>query len=305
MKRIALLFVVVLVAFAAFYAIDRFRAPAAPIVDRERAVLEEAVRADPADIAARGQLADIYLAAERYDEAIAQYSEIIATGKADKPGYASRARAYELKGELDAAVADYTKVVALTKDTEMANVDPVLEGAYYGLGAIALQQDRAQDAVDFLSKALAIKRSDADAMNLLGAAYVKVGQPDKAIVALSKAIEFVPIGWADPYLSLQQAYTAGGDRDLAEWAGAMADLAAGDTAAAESRLVAISSGPAAVRATVGLGLVMESKGDSPAAADWYRKALALDATNVSAKLGLSRVGSGTATSPAPSTEGSN
>ena len=46
-KRIALLFVVVLVAFVAFYAVDRFRAPAPPIVDASSPILEEAVADGP------------------------------------------------------------------------------------------------------------------------------------------------------------------------------------------------------------------------------------------------------------------
>ena len=85
-KRIALLFVVVLVAFVAFYAVDRFRAPAASIADQEVAALEEALRADPANVVARGQLADTYVAKARYEEAIALYTQIIDTGKEQSTG---------------------------------------------------------------------------------------------------------------------------------------------------------------------------------------------------------------------------
>ncbi|HEY5434144.1 MAG TPA: tetratricopeptide repeat protein, partial [Candidatus Limnocylindrales bacterium] len=102
-KRIGLLLIIGIVAFVAFYAVDRFRAPAAPIIDRETAALEEAVRADPADVAARGRLADVYMAAKRYDDAIAQYSAVLQTGKADEMAYVSRGRALELKGDLAAA----------------------------------------------------------------------------------------------------------------------------------------------------------------------------------------------------------
>jgi len=89
----------------------------------------------------------------------------------------------------------------LAGDAEMANVDPMLQTAHYELGAIALEQDRADEAIDQLLKALAIKRTDADAMNLLGAAYVKAGTPEKAVEPLRRAILFVPIGWGErqPY----------------------------------------------------------------------------------------------------------
>ena len=308
-KRLALLFVVVLIAFVAFYVVDRFRAPAAPIMDRELVALEDAVRADPTDIASRGRLADLYVAAERYDEAVSQYTEIIATGKQDISAYVSRGRAYELQGSLDSAASDYAKVVELTSDTEMANVDPRLQLAYYGLGAIALQQDKPQEAIDHLLKALTIKRTDADAMNLLGAAYVAADQADKAFEPLRKAVAFVPVGWADPYLSLADAYTATGDTAEAEWAAAMAAAMAGDVQDATTRLEAIADGPAALDAQIGLGLLAEMGGDNATAAGWYQKALTIDAANTSAQLGLSRVADGTqghpSIMPSPSAEGSN
>ena len=308
-RRIALLFVVVLIAFVAFYAVDRFRAPAAPILDRELATLEEAVRADPADLASRGRLGDLYLAANRYDDAIAQYTEIIGTGKQDEAGYVSRGRAYEMKGDLDLAAADYTKVVEIASPNEMANVDPMLQSSYYGLGAIALQQEKPDEAIDYLLKALAIKRTDADAMNLLGDAYVRVGTPEKAIEPLRRAVMFVPVGWPDPYQTLAAAYTATGDTDLAAWANAMVAGQTGDTGGAISRLEAIADGDAALDARIGLGLLYESQGDDVTATTWYRKALELDAENTSAQLGLSRVSDGTqahpAVGPSASPEGSN
>ncbi len=308
-KRIALLFVVVLIAFVAFYAVDRFRAPAAPILDRELAALEEAVRADPADLASRGRLGDIYLAANRFDDAIAQYTEIIGTGKQNEAAYVSRGQAYEIKGDLDAAAADYTKVIEIASANEMANVDPMLQTSYYGLGDIALQQERPQEAVDYLLKALAIQRTDADAMNLLGDAYVQVGTPEKAIEPLRMAISFVPLGWPDPYQTLAAAYTATGDTAFAEWANAMVAGQTGDVDGAIKRLEAIADGDAALDARIGLGLLAESQGDDITATTWYRKALELDAENKPAQLGLSRVSDGTQAHPAvgPSTnpEGSN
>jgi tetratricopeptide (TPR) repeat protein len=308
-RRIALLFVVVLIAFVAFYVVDRFRAPAAPILDRELAALEDAVRTDPNDLASRGRLADLYLAAYRYDDAIAQYTEIIGTGKQDEAGYVSRGRAYEMKGDLEAAAADYTKVVEIASPNEMANVDPMLQTSYYGLGAIALQQEQPAEAIDYLLKALAIKRTDADAMNLLGAAYVQVGTPEKAVEPLRRAVMFVPVGWPDPYQTLAAAYTATGDTDLAEWANAMVAGQTGDVDGATRRLEAIADGDAALDARIGLGLMAESRGDDVTATTWYRKALELDSQNTSAQLGLSRVSDGTQAHPSvgPSTspEGSN
>jgi len=315
-RRIALLVFVVLIAFVAIYAFDRFRMPAAPIVDRELAALEAAVRADPTDIAARGQLADTYFVAERYEDAVAQYTEILRTGDANEAAYVSRGLAYQRLGQLDAAAADFTEVVAIAKDTEMALVDPMLQTAYYGLGSIALDQERPADAIDPLLKALLIKRTDADTMNLLGAAYVGAGQPEKAFEPLRRAILFVPTGWADPYESLAGAYTATGEPEQAEWAAAMAEamtaLAPGgsaDITNAVARLEAIADGAAGLDARIGLGLLAERVGDNATAATWFEQALELDAESKAAQLGLSRVSDGTQghpdVMPSASAEGSN
>jgi Flp pilus assembly protein TadD len=315
-KRLALLCFVVLVAFVAFYAVDRFRMPATPIMDRELAALEDAVRADPTDIASRGRLGDIYFLAERYDDAIAQYSEIIKAGKQDEAAYVSRGLAYERTGDLDAAAADYAKVIEVAGDAEIANVDPMLQTAYYGLGSIALAQDRPDEAIEPLQKALSIKRTDADTLNLLGAAYVKAGSPEKAFEPLRRAILFVPATWAEPYESLAAAYTATGEAEQAEWAAAMAEAIAalaeggsGDTSGAVARLQAIADGDAALDARIGLGLLAERAGDNAGAEGWYRRAIELDAENQAAQLGLSRVSGGTQAHPdimpSPSVEGNN
>ncbi|HEX4897232.1 MAG TPA: tetratricopeptide repeat protein [Candidatus Limnocylindrales bacterium] len=288
-KRIAAILVVGTLVFVGFYVFDRFRMPAPSMVDQTIASLEAAVREDPSDVASRGQLADAYVVAERYEDAVAQYDAILATGKADELAHFGRARANYALGSLDAAAADYQAVVDIAKEGEMAHVDPTLNAAFYGLGQIALDQDKPADAAKYLAAAVAIKRSDADALNLLGTAYVRNGEPAKAIEPLRSAIAFVPIGWSEPYMTLAQAYTDTGDPDRAEWAAAMADLSEERYDSATSRLEAILDGPAAIEATIGLALVSEVQGDAPAAAAWYRKALEIEPANASALLGLSRV----------------
>ena len=46
-------------------------------MDQKLAALEEAVRAEPADARIRGQLADLYFAKGRFEDAIAQYTALI------------------------------------------------------------------------------------------------------------------------------------------------------------------------------------------------------------------------------------
>jgi tetratricopeptide (TPR) repeat protein len=179
----------------------------------------------------------------------------------------------------------------------MAGVDPILAAGYYGLGTTYLAQDKPKDAIEPLSKALAIQRTDADVLYALATAYVDSDQAKEAIEPLNLAVALVPTGWPEPYRLLETTYTQLGDADHAEWAGAMAAFADGDAVTAEKRLLTLTDGPLALEATVGLGVMKELAGDTGAAGDWYRKALVIDPENSTAKLGLGRV---TLPSAAPS-----
>jgi len=294
-----LLLIVGTVLFVGFYALDRWRPATEPIVDRRVSALEQAVRDDPEDIVSRGQLADTYVAKGMFDEAIVQYNLILETDKETELATYGRAGAYVGLGQLDAAAKDYQAVVEIAKGGEMAHVDPMLQAAYYGLGSIAMQQGKPAEAIPFLEKALAIKSSDADTLYLIGTAYVATGETDKAEKALRNAVAFVPIGWSEPYTALAEGFTKAGQTAMAEWAGAMADLAAGAPELAEPRLLAIVEGDAAVDAAIGLGLLYETKGDSATAAGWYGKALATSPDNAAARMGLGRVGASDGASPLP------
>ena len=302
-RRLVLILVAGTVLFTGFYFLDRWRAPATPIVDRRVSALEQAVRDNPEDIVARGQLADTYVAKGQYEEALVQYNAILETGKADEQAQYGRAGAYMGLEQLDLAARDYQAVVEIAKGGEMANVDPMLQASYYRLGDIALRQGKPTEAITQLEKALAIKRSDADALYLIGTAYIATGQIDKAETVLRGAVAFVPIGWSEPYAALADGFTRAGKTVMAEWAGAMADLAAGKPELAEPRLKAIVDGDAAVDAAVGLGLLYETNGDNAAAAEWYRAALAKSPDNTAARLGMSRVGVSASALPALPTPG--
>jgi tetratricopeptide (TPR) repeat protein len=181
----------------------------------------------------------------------------------------------------------------------MAHVDPMLQAADDNLGSLAMQQAKPADAIPVLEKALAIKRSDADTLYLIGTAYVATGETDKAEMALRNAVAFVPIGWSEPYTALAEGFTKAGQTAMAEWAGAMADLAAGAPELAEPRLLAIVDGNAALDAAIGLGLLYETRGDAAAAMKWYGAALEQDPDNAPARLGMGRVGTGEGASPLP------
>jgi tetratricopeptide (TPR) repeat protein len=302
-KRVALLLVAGTVLFVGFYVFDRWRPATPAIVDQQLVKLEQAVRDNPEDVTSRGQLADTYVAKGRYEEAITQYNLILDAGKEEELATFGRASAYMGLEQYDLAAKDYARVVEIAEGGEMAKVDPILEGAFYSLGSIAMKQGRASDAVSSLEKAAAINGSDADALYLLGTAYAATGKADKAIEALRSAVAFVPLDWSEPYAAMADAYIEAGDATMAEWAAAMADLTSGKPDLAEPRLLAIADGEAALDASVGLGLLYEMTGDNAEAFTWYAKALALEPDNAAARLGQGRVSPGATALPSLPTPG--
>jgi tetratricopeptide (TPR) repeat protein len=288
-RRFALLFLVVLVAFVAFYAVARFRFSPAPIADQQLAAAEDLVRADPADVIARGQLADLYYVKGRFEEAVTQYSLLIDAGKEVELASLGRGKAYYELKQYDKALPDFQKVVEIANTGEMASVDPMLASGYYGIGQTYIATGRPADAVDPLRKALAIEKTDADVLYALGIALLDSGQAQEAVARLTTATQMVPSGWPEPYRALQRAYTQEGDAAHADWAGAMAAFASGDAASAKAQLEKLTSGDLALEASIGLGVIYESEGETGQAADWYRKALAINPNDVSATLGLGRV----------------
>jgi Flp pilus assembly protein TadD len=149
--------------------------------------------------------------------------------------------------------------------------------------------------------ALRIDRADADAMNLLGTAYLANGKPKDAVDVLRRAVAFVPTGWCEPYAGLTTAYTSLGDAAGAGYAGGMVAFCEGRPDEAKAKLQPLTNGAVAVDAMLGLALIAAAEGDIDTATTLYTKVLEKDPENFSAITGLK----GLATSdhgatPAPS-----
>jgi len=300
-RIVGLLLLVGVVAFVAFYVVDRYKPIQQPSqIQQQIADAEAAVQKDPADIASRGTLADLYLADKRYQDAVDQYSAIIQTGKDEELARIGRARAYESLSQPDLAAQDWQRVVDIAAGGEMAGTDTNLSLAYYRLGMIDYNKGDAAGAIDQLKKSLAISQTDSDTLLALGDAYAKAGQTDNAIDAYTKASDFVPVGWADPYKGLAAVYTQKGDAAMTTWANAMVALSNGDYTTAEAQLKPLLGGSADLAASMGMGLLWEAKGEGQNAVPYYQHIIDKDPTNSEAALGLARVRPVQTASPAAS-----
>jgi len=295
-----LVLVIGILMVSAIYYLDRHVDASTPMVERQIATLEEAVRTTPNLVSVRLQLAGAYLAAQRYDDAVASFTEVLRVQKDNKDALIGLGDTLVLTGDVAGASTQYQAVVDLSKDGEFAATDSQLQRAYYELGSIALQQQRPADALPHLLAALRINHGDADTLNLLGSAFVQTGKAKEAVEALRAAVQYVPVGWCDPYSTLAQAYSALGRAAEAEWAGAMVAFCTKQPDEANQRLTALLNSEAATDAQLGLAFVAESKGDRSAAADWFGKVLVTDPSNFLAQNGLTRVGVADASQPHPS-----
>jgi tetratricopeptide (TPR) repeat protein len=288
---------------AVLYFFDQYRDAGPSLPDRVVQAAEEAVRKNPNSVNVRYALAELYAGRSRFAEAIVQYDEILKVQPNVAGALLGRGRAQVGLGKLDPAAADFQKVIDGAKGGEMAHVDQQLESAYYNLGALELQRGNAKQAVDILTNAIKINRTDADALYLLGTALVQSGDPGTGAEALQSAINLVPTGWCEPYSGLAQAYAALKDTTGAQYANGMVASCQGKPTEAKAQLEPLTAGPYGLKALIGLGLLAEEQGDSAGAADAYTKALAKDPQNFLAVTGLGRVKGGTdadAASPSPS-----
>jgi tetratricopeptide (TPR) repeat protein len=282
---------------ALVYVLDRNVDPGAPITERTIAAGEAAVRNEPNKLSNRLGLAIAYAAADRHADAIVQYNEILRVEPTNRAALLGRADSYAATDDLGSAARDYQALVDAASTDEMANVDPKLETAYYALGSIALEQDRPRDAATMLAKALRINRMDADALNLMGTALLRIDDAPNAVETLRRAIALVPTGWCEPYTQLAQAYGVLANTAGAQYANAMVALCEGRPAEAEAQLTPLVGGAFSRDALIGLGLTAEAQGNVEAATSYYTRVYATDPTDFDAVTGLNRLGASLPSSP--------
>jgi len=292
-----LVLVVGVAAFGFIYYQDQHVDAGPSLIGRQTQAAEAAVKKAPNNIQARLSLAGSYRAVKRLDDAIVQYDEILKADKGNRFALLGRGEALIVKGDLTAAAASYRKITGPGTKGEFAGADPQLEEAHYYLGSIALKQGKTKDAITELQSALRIVRTDSDALYLLGVAQLKEGSTKLAVDNLRQALLFVPTGWCEPYSQLAVAYGKLSLKPQATYASGMADFCLKKPADAKRKLTTLVTGPGAVDALLGLGLIAETESSNTEAVSYYKKVLVVDRKNITAISGLSRLGAGPASGP--------
>jgi tetratricopeptide (TPR) repeat protein len=125
---------------------------------------------------------DALLSIEKYPEAVAAYSEILAMETSDV-AYANRALAYWEIGSHQKALSDYLEAIKLNPQNKVA-----LRGA----GEMLNEMDRHREAVRYLSAAVKLDPEYAAAYTALGVAYYNSEEWQKSYRALKRALQLNP-----------------------------------------------------------------------------------------------------------------
>jgi len=139
----------------------------------------------------------------KYEEAVQEWRKVLQLSPADQHAKAGFARALWLNREFDAArplLGDLVK-----KEPESPDLN-------FELGDVLLNGDDIPNAIHYLQTAIKLDPAQLQAHASLGRAYVRAGQPRRAIPHLRAAAALDPDGRG--YYTLAQAYEAAGHKEL-------------------------------------------------------------------------------------------
>jgi len=275
---------------AGYYVWDRYTHPdEQPAAEAGVAQMEEAIRHDPSDPDLRVALAEAYLVAGQYQDALSQAEQVatlypeheaalliagLAAARLDRPGD---------------ALAPLGQFVAQRQGGPMARADMALETAYYFLGESYLKLGRPGEAIPALEAALEIDAVDADALYQAGLAYQATGQPETALQRYHDAVRLVP-DFVEAYRGMSEIYRTMDQAGYAMYARGMVAFCERDHAAAAANLErATQALPDFGPAFRGLGLTYEQMGQLGEALAALQRALALAPDDLASLQAIGRI----------------
>jgi tetratricopeptide (TPR) repeat protein/transglutaminase-like putative cysteine protease len=161
--------------------------------NRRRERLEAALRADPANPVARLALAEEEVRHGRAQEAVLQLQPLAADWPRWAAARGALAQGWELVGYPSRAQVELLR---------LAEEMPALPGAAEGAARASRRLDRAEDAMRWYQKVLALRHDDGQVRASLATLLLDRGDVDGALELLGEAIRLSP---GDPFLRLRRA----------------------------------------------------------------------------------------------------
>ncbi len=146
-------------------------------------LFEKAVKADPKNKWAWNNLGLAYMGLMRYDDAVSAFNKQIQINQNDPYAYNNLGRALRIQGKQEEARKAFEKQI---------EINPQDRWAHSNLGILLVSQKKYAEAVHELEAAAAISENDAPTQLALGQAYLGIGQNEKGVTALEKAVQIAP-----------------------------------------------------------------------------------------------------------------
>ena len=143
---------------------------------------------------------------KKYDESIIFLKQLTAADVNDFQAWAELGTVYLLSKNMSEAEKAYE---------ESTTIRPTFFLGLMNLGRLRIMEDKFQDAIPVLEKALSVKAASADANYYLGLAYLQIKKGSKAVGYLYEALKLDPLGKADAHLRLAALYNGAGLKDKA------------------------------------------------------------------------------------------
>jgi len=281
---------VVLAVFSAYYFWDRYVHPGdMSAVELGITHLEQVVQDNPDDPSARLSLIQYYIDNQDYEEAIQQSQQVLSAYPENPGALLLLGIAYTKTGNYQDAIDALEHFATLRRSEEEILLDKVLETSLYYIGQNYLAISQPQKAITALTEALEIDRTDADAMYLLGTAYAQTGDHQHAVDVYMDAVRFVP-DYAEAYRGMSESYKQLNQGDLETYALGMEFFSRRDYTQAKQYLERSAANlPEYSPVFLGLALTYEQLGELQLAQENIDRVLVLDPDSISAQNLLMRI----------------
>ena len=164
----------------------------------------------PEDVQAWYDLGRTKYNENRFEEAITAFKKVLQLDPANVKAADNLGLSYGAVGRNDEAIDAYQRSIALQEKSGDKNAGPYLD-----LGSLLIEDNRQEEALPLLDRALAISPGDYRVHRELGKAYLHLNQLEKARAELEKAIELAPRN-APLHFVLAQVYRKQGLTDKAK-----------------------------------------------------------------------------------------
>ncbi len=287
---------------------------------RAIADLEAKVRANPNDLPTRMNLAQAYAVGARDNDAVAQYKAILSVNKDYVPALSGLGFIALKQKQYKTGENYYRKIIELLAGDDSKGAETALEIAHHYLGISLMEQKRYEEAAGELKQALRYRRDASDTHYALAVTLRELGLEDGYRDSLQNALLFDPKMPEANYDYGNLLLKDGKKADAAEYFRRSADAAPAvdlpvkaleklgpfsdrlaeakkylksePAKALEAGRIAAAIDPRSVEASLLVARTYEELKQNQRAVAWYKRVLALEPDNASAKAGLKRVDDG-------------